>query len=534
MAADAELGLIDLAAGQRSGPALARARHVVGMHDRGPGVGPVQRSVRQTRIGIDLGIEPIQRSVRPAGPDLVRRGLGEDAELGLAVAQGRLALGALGGHPHPLGDIAHQAQIAVAVMARRLMVDEHHGHHPALLHQGHVDEGSGADPLQHLRRRGRAGVQRDIGDGHRLAALDVLDVGAMLAEGQGAGDAADPRLVEVALDGDGLGDGVHRAVTGPADPHGLGQDARRRQGDLAGVGQVADGVVQLQQGRLARLALFSLGDVVEQDGDLIGARLPDPQGLHVVPSTEDVGRILEPHRLSVARHPAVQIEPVLLQPRRDLADPFAVGVGQARHVLEGFVALHDLVIDRPIRRVELHLDDAEPGRHGREQGAVSRLAQRQGLVGPHPFGDVGALDENAPDPTVLGLHRLEDEIQIALLDRPVRRRLHGVEGAFGVVGQTGAIHGVQQRQISLIHRILQHVGQGAARHGPMADQRLIVRIGQFEAMFRPDQQRHEPWRVGEHLRQLGAVKSDGGAFGDSDGQAFSSESDVCDHRTPSR
>ena len=102
------------------------------------------------------------------------------------------------------------------------------------------------------------------------------------------------------------------------------------------------------------------------------------------------------------------------------------------------------------------------------------------------------------------------------------------------MGLAGAIHLVQQRQIALIDRIPQDLGQRTSRYRPMTDQGPIVWIDQFETMVGPDQQRHEPRRMGEHLHQLGAVKSDGGAFGDSDGQAFSSESDVCDHRTPSR
>ena len=388
----AELGLIDLAARYGARPGLGGAVGVLGMQVRQPTVRTVQLALPLAGIGIDLGIEPIQRPVRPAGPDLDRRGLGEDPELGFAFPQGRLAPGALCRHSHPFGDVAHQLKIAFVVLARRRIVDEDHGHDPTLLHQRHVDEGAGADPLQHVRRRRSARVQRDIGDGHRLAALDVLDVGAVLAEGQGADDAGHPGLVEVALDGDGLGDGVDRPVSGPAHAHGLGQHPRRRLGDLAGVGQVANGVVQLQQGRLTRFALFSLGDVVEQDGDLIGARTSDPQRLHVVPAAEDVGRVLEPHGLARARHAAIQVEPVLLQPRRDLAHPFAIGVDQAGHLLKRLIALHDLVVDRPVLGVELHLDDAETGRHGREQGGVARFAQGQRLVGAHPFGDVHTLD----------------------------------------------------------------------------------------------------------------------------------------------
>jgi hypothetical protein len=61
----------------------------------------------------------------------------------------------------------------------------------------------------------------------------------------------------------------------------------------------------------------------------------------------------------------------------------------------------------------------------------------------------------------------------------------------------------------------------------MADQLLIIGIGQFEPVIRPDQQRHEPRRMGKHLGQMIAIDPGFlGLVGDVIGQALSPKTAV--------
>ena len=84
-----------------------------------------------------------------------------------------------------------------------------------------------------------------------------------------------------------------------------------------------------------------------------------------------------------------------------------------------------------------------------------------------------------------------------------------------------AIDLIQQVDIALLGRLGQGLGHRAADHLAPADQLLIVGIGQFEPMLGPDQQRHEPRRLGEHLAQLNGIEGGldgrpGNGFGQAD------------------
>ena len=135
---------------------------------------------------------------------------------------------------------------------------------------------------------------------------------------------------------------------------------------------------------VARLALAqgrfrapAVGDVVEQDRDAVRSGLADPEGVDVVPAAERRRDVLEAHCFARQRDTAVDVEPMLLMVRRELAHPFAHRVGQARLAREGRVDLDESVVSRPLFAVEFHLDDAEAGVDRLEQRPVARLALTQ-------------------------------------------------------------------------------------------------------------------------------------------------------------
>ena len=117
-AAQAEFGLEAGARGDRNGPARGEAGQVVRMHGGGPG-GAGQARVIQARVGVHVLVEPVELAVRGRGPDLVRHGLGEGAELGLALAQAGFKV-------HALGDVAALQEDAehAAVLASQRLGDE--------------------------------------------------------------------------------------------------------------------------------------------------------------------------------------------------------------------------------------------------------------------------------------------------------------------------------------------------------------------------------------------------------------------------
>ncbi|GJD77953.1 hypothetical protein NBEOAGPD_1165 [Methylobacterium gregans] len=110
--------------------------------------------------------------------------------------------------------------------------------------------------------------------------------------------------------------GVREAVDeaavheGDEDRHGVGDEAQLR--------------LTRPQGRLDPAAL---GDVVEQDRDVVQRRLVHPVGVDIVPAAERVRGLLEAGRLTCARDLAVGIEPVLLVVRGEFAHPTPGSVG---------------------------------------------------------------------------------------------------------------------------------------------------------------------------------------------------------------
>ena len=247
MAADAKLCLIGRAGLDRGLPGQRRLPHVLGMDDAAPQC-PVQFTRTSAAIGIDLIVEPIELPVRRRGPDVVWHGLRKGAELRFTLTQRELGAPALDGRPRPVGDFANEREFLVGPHTRGGVVEIEQRNEPALLGHRHVDERAGADVLE--RRGGALGtwIEPGVGDEDGLAALQILDIGAVLAEVQDAGEAMGAGGVPVALDGDGFGGLVDGAIAGPADVEFGAEKLRRRKGDVVGVLDLADGLGRAWRG----------------------------------------------------------------------------------------------------------------------------------------------------------------------------------------------------------------------------------------------------------------------------------------------
>ena len=93
--AQAELGLVELARGDRRGPARRGDRQVFGVDEAGPALA-VERPALGAAVFVDAVVEPVEQAVGRCRPDVVRHRLGEGAEQGFAGAQGLFGLLALG------------------------------------------------------------------------------------------------------------------------------------------------------------------------------------------------------------------------------------------------------------------------------------------------------------------------------------------------------------------------------------------------------------------------------------------------------
>src|SRR5262245_54937249 len=81
-------------------------------------------------------------------------------------------------------------------------------------------------------------------------------------------------------------------------------------------------------------SLFSLGDVVEEDCNVPLLGPADSERVDVIEPAKGMGRILKPPRLPGQRNLAVNLEPVLLVRRCDLAHPASNGVLDAGLLLK--------------------------------------------------------------------------------------------------------------------------------------------------------------------------------------------------------
>jgi hypothetical protein len=106
--------------------------------------------------------------------------------------------------------------------------------------------------------------------------------------------------------------------------------------------------------------LLAFSDVVEEDRDVPLLGLAESERVDVVKSPEGTGRILKPARLPGQRDLPVDLEPVLLVGRRDLAHPAPNRAHNAGLLFEGAIDFQKAVVARGVRMIiEQHLDHAE-------------------------------------------------------------------------------------------------------------------------------------------------------------------------------
>ena len=115
--------------------------------------------------------------------------------------------------------------------------------------------------------------------------------------------------------------------------------------------------------------------------------------------------VLEPLRHARAGDPAIDLEPVLFVVRRERAHRLAHGVAEIGLPLEGGVDVEEAIVDRPIRRIEDHLDDAEALIDRVEQLAVLRRAVFRARRSCRPCIGVDRGAEEAGDPAVIVAQR---------------------------------------------------------------------------------------------------------------------------------
>ena len=146
-----------------------------------------------------------------------------------------------------------------------------------MLEHRHVDERSRAARLQGVGERTRARVGAGIGDDHRLAALEVIDVGAEIPEAQRSGEGGCAAGGPVPLDGDRFGMRVHQPV---AHELHIQRPAEHVAGDVGEGGRIVivlgKLVAQLEQSLAAPLA-FAQGDAGEVCGGTVAHDLDEAE-----------------------------------------------------------------------------------------------------------------------------------------------------------------------------------------------------------------------------------------------------------------
>ena len=158
------------------------------------------------------------------------------------------------------------------------------GDHAPLFRQGHVDHGARRERFQHVRILACARILARVGEGDGVAALQVLDVGTIVAEVQNPRDGFDPGRIPIAGDGDGFVVLIHDAEAGAADLEGPPQDFGGGIGDVLGILEIAQDVRQLHHRRTQAFGPHPIGDVGRDPRDAqrsaLGVRHQYPPSLH--------------------------------------------------------------------------------------------------------------------------------------------------------------------------------------------------------------------------------------------------------------
>ncbi len=330
----------------------------------------------QTRVGLQNREQVLRQAPRAVA---FPRALGDPRfERGVHVLQRRLGAGAGDRDPRALRHLADQGEFVARPGARGRVVEVEQRHGAALLGDRDVDHRLRADGLQGLGVGSRAGVLFGIGEHHRLAAPQVVDVGPVVPEAEHAREALDPRRVPVAVDRHGFGREVDGAVAGPADVQGPAEDRGGHEAEVGRPVEVTEAVAEVDKREAVGFGRLPGRDVDRDAGHAerraVGRadRLP----AHVYPA----GRSVRPHDAVVLvvvgsrRHGAVDRghHPV---PVARMEARAQVGVGERRG---GVVAVvfpaHRRCRELPGAQVEF--PHAEPPRFGREPEAGLAFPQR--------------------------------------------------------------------------------------------------------------------------------------------------------------
>ena len=177
-----------------------------------------------------------------------------------------LGASALDGDARPLRDLAHQRDLVRGPDPGPRVVEEEQGHQARLFRHRKVQHGTGRDRLERRGAGGGARVEPGVREGHQGAAPQILDVGAVVAEMQHAGEARDAGRVPVAGDRDGLRREVDRPVSGPAHAEHPAQDLGGGLGEFVRVVDVADRVAELNHRGAAVVGELAGGDVERHAG----------------------------------------------------------------------------------------------------------------------------------------------------------------------------------------------------------------------------------------------------------------------------
>ena len=166
-----------------------------------------------------------------------------------------------------LGHFAHKGDIIFRPAARGMIVDEDHRHEPALLGQRHVDERSRVDRFQHRAGIARARIGAGVVHHRRVAALQILDVRAMLTERERPGNRAYAGRVPIPFDRDRLVHRIDQAVAGAAHTQRLPQDFRRDIRDVGALIEIAEQFVQPRQRTALQVRPLDRRDIHRHAGD---------------------------------------------------------------------------------------------------------------------------------------------------------------------------------------------------------------------------------------------------------------------------
>ena len=138
---------------------------------------------------------------------------------------------------------------------------------------------------------------------------------------------------------------------------------------------------------------------------------------------------------------------------------------------------------------------------------MRRSAARKRILGALAVGDVGALDEDSRHGAVGVAQRLEDEVDVALLELAVLRHVCSRTGtALPMYGSPSAAHVVEQVDEALHLDFRQRVEHGPADHVAVTNQPVERGIGELEHVLGSAQHDHEARRLFEQLAELPAAR----------------------------